>query len=95
MTALLTRADDPPSAPTSGRPLAVDGLVAAAAAASAGLLLIGVPVVIGWATALYSGAAVDDALQVALQVWLNAHHTGLAVPTGHVGMAPLGLTLLA
>ncbi len=95
MTALLTRADDPPSAPTSGRPIALDGLVAAAAAASAGLLLIGVPVVIGWATALHSGAAVDDALQVALQVWLNAHHTGLAVPTGHVGMAPLGLTLLA
>jgi len=95
MTALLTRADDPPSAPTSGRPLAVDGLVAAAAAASAGLLLIGVPVVIGWATALHSGAAVDDALRVALQVWVNAHHAGLAVPTGHVGMAPLGLTLLA
>ncbi len=94
MTVLLTRPDEPPGAPTSGRSLAVNGLVAAAAAASAGLLLIGVPVVVAWATALHSGAAVDDALRVALQVWLNAHHTGLAVPTGHVGMAPLGLTLL-
>jgi len=68
--------------------------VAAVQAATASLVVILVPVVLGWATASYSRAPWGQVLQVGVAAWLLAHHCGIVIPNGHVGLAPLGLTLI-
>ncbi len=46
-----------------------------------------------WVTATRHGNAVRPALATALQAWLLANHTGLAIAGGSVGIVPLGLTV--
>lgn len=77
-----------------GRSQLVAGALAAAQAATASLVVILVPVVLAWATASYSRAPWGQALQVGVAAWLLAHHAGIAVPGGHLGLVPLGLTLV-
>lgn len=67
------------------------GALAAAQAGIASLVVVLVPVVLTWATAAYSSAPWEQAVRAGTAVWLLAHHTGLAVPGGHVGLVPLGL----
>ena len=50
--------------------------------------------VLAWATASYSRAPWGQALQVGVAAWLLAHHGGIVIPGGHVGLVPLGLTLI-
>jgi hypothetical protein len=46
-----------------------------------------------WVTATRHGNAVRPALATALQAWLLANHTGLAIAGGSMGIVPLGLTV--
>lgn len=80
--------------PGPGRSQLAAGALAAAQAATASLVVILVPVVLAWATASYSRAPWGQALQVGVAAWLLAHHCGIVIPGGHVGLAPLGLTLI-
>jgi hypothetical protein len=57
-------------------------------------VVILVPVVLAWATASYSRAPWGEALQVGIAAWLLAHHSGIVIPGGHLGLTPLGLTLI-
>jgi hypothetical protein len=66
------------------------GALAAGQAAAASLVVILVPVVLAWATASYSQAPWGQALQVGVGLWLLAHHAGIVIPGGHVGLVPLG-----
>lgn len=81
-------------APPSRRP-AVDVLVPGAAAAAwalaAGLVLLGLPVLLAWATDSRSGAGAAEALRAVGQLWLVGHGVGLSVPSGPVHLTPLGL----
>ena len=46
-----------------------------------------------WVTATRHGNAVRPALATAVQAWLLANHTGLAIAGGSMGVVPLGLTV--
>lgn len=102
MTDLLSRTGAPADLPDgradttqpteSRRPLAATAAAAGLLAAAAGLLGVTVLVLLGWATAAHSAASASATLRTAGQIWLAAHHTGLALPRGHFGLAPLGLT---
>jgi hypothetical protein len=80
-----------PVGPQSPPPSAVlAGGEAAVRAGAGGLLVFLVPVIAVWA-ADPSGANWGNAVRVALNVWLVAHGTGIAIPGGHIGLTPLGL----
>ena len=83
----------PPAGPPA-RPLTALGMTAALQSAGLGALAVMVTVLVGWATAADSDASATAAVTGALQAWLVAHHTGVTVPGGSFGLAPLGLTLL-
>jgi hypothetical protein len=70
------------------------GLVAATWAAGAGLVTLGIPVLLAWATDSRSGSGAASATRAIGQLWLLAHGTSMSVPGGVVGVTPLGLTLL-
>jgi hypothetical protein len=70
------------------------GLVAAGWAAGAGLVTLGVPVLLVWATDSRSGSGAAAATRSVGQLWLLAHGAALTVPGGPVGLTPLGLALL-
>jgi uncharacterized protein DUF6350 len=72
----------------------VAGLLAAAQAAAASLVVVLVPTVLAWATASYSRAPWGQAVRFGVDAWLLAHHTGIAIPGGHVGLTPLGVMLV-
>jgi Family of unknown function (DUF6350) len=72
----------------------VAGALVALQAAAASLAVILVPVVLAWATASYSRAPWGQAVQVGVTAWLLAHHGGIVVPGGHVGLMPIGLMLI-
>src|SRR3954447_13532211 len=80
--------------PGAGRAQLVAGALAAVQAATASLVVFLVPVVLAWATASYSRAPWSQALQVGVAAWLLAHHSGIVIPGGHVGLTPLGMTLI-
>lgn len=102
MTDLLSRTGAPADRPDgradstqpteSRRPRVAIAAAAGLLAAAAGLLGVTVLVLLGWATAAHSASSASAALRTAGQIWLAAHHTGLALPHGHFGLAPLGLT---
>jgi len=69
-------------------------MTAALQSAGLGVLAVMVTVLVGWATAADSDASATAAVTGALQVWLVAHHTRVAVPGGSFALVPLGLTLL-
>lgn len=70
------------------------GLAAAAWAAGAGLVSLGVPVLLAWATDSRSGASATEATRAVGQLWLLAHGASLTLADGTVGLTPLGLVLL-
>jgi hypothetical protein len=86
--------------PSAGRRPAVErsplgpGLVAAGWAVGAGLVTLGIPVLLAWATDSRSGSGAAAATRAIGQLWLLAHGASMAVPGGDVGLTPLGLTLL-
>lgn len=75
--------------PTAAAPAA--GVVAAVSAAALGLLTITVVVLVGWAAATHTSVGAGDAVRTAVQTWLLAHHGGLALRAGYLGLVPLGL----
>lgn len=81
-----------PSAPAR-HPL-VAGSLAALWAAAAGLGLVGLPVLLAWATDARAGAGAAEALRTVGQVWLVAHGAPLDVSSGELGLTPLGLLAL-
>lgn len=72
----------------------VAGSLAALWAAAAGLAVIGLPVLLAWATDARAGAGAADALRTVGQVWLVTHGTSLDVPGGVLALTPLGLLAL-
>jgi Family of unknown function (DUF6350) len=80
-----------PGRPSSSASPVGAGLLAAAQAAAASLVVILVPTVLAWATASYSRAPWGQALRFGVDTWLLAHHATIAIPGGHVGLTPLGL----
>jgi hypothetical protein len=70
------------------------GLLAAGWATGAGLVSLGIPVLLVWATDSRSGSGAAAATRAIGQLWLLAHGTSMTVPGGVVGVTPLGLTLL-
>lgn len=70
------------------------GLPAALWATTAGLVLVAVPILLGWLADSRGGAGAAEALATVGQVWLLAHGAALATPSGPVDLVPLGLTLL-
>lgn len=88
----LRRPSRPAATPAPG-PLG-PGVLAAAWAAGAGLVALGIPLLLAWATDSRSGSGAAAATRSVGQLWLLAHGTSLSVPGGQVGLTPLGLTLL-
>lgn len=70
------------------------GVVAAAWAAGAGLVALGIPLLLVWATDSRSGSGAGAATRAVGQLWLLGHGTAMRVPGGTVGLMPLGLALL-
>jgi hypothetical protein len=97
MTSLLDR-----PAPGAGAPDPLDpaltpvpaGMLAAAQSAGASLVAIGAPVVFAWAVTSGDRASWTATTRLAVNAWLLAHHAGIAIPGGHLGIVPLGLLLV-
>jgi hypothetical protein len=70
------------------------GMVAAAWAIGAGLVTLGIPVLLAWATDSRSGSGAAAATRSIGQLWLLAHGASMKVPGGTIGMTPLGLVVL-
>ena len=68
------------------------GAAAAAWALGAGLVLLGLPVLLAWATDGRSGSGAGAATRTVGQLWLVAHGVGLSLPSGTVHLTPWGLT---
>jgi hypothetical protein len=86
-----------PSAPfpaQARRPLppALVGIGIAVWTALLGLACLVCFTLAAWVTADHHEDAVRPALATAVQAWLLAHHTGLAISGGSLGIVPLGLT---
>jgi len=67
---------------------------AAVRAAAGSLVPVLVPVVLGWVLGAGGQATWIQAVRFAVGVWLLAHHAGLTVTGGHVGLVPMGLAAL-
>jgi len=83
--------------PQPGRQLVAAGAVAAVSAAALGMATLTTVTLIGWIAAPHVaglGAGLPGVFRAAVQVWLVAHHAGFGLPTGRVGMLPLGLVVL-
>ena len=94
MTETLARPAAAPAVEPAGRPPIVAGALAALVAVAAGLLLVVLVVVGGWAADGRSAGGVGTAVRAGARVWLVAHGTALDLPTGRYALAPLGLTVL-
>ncbi len=98
MTSTVERSRLTRPAPPS-RPPAPDvlfpGASSAAWALGAGLALVGLPILLAWATDSRSGSGATAALQTVGQLWLVAHGVGLTLASGPVHLTPLGLTAVA
>lgn len=70
------------------------GTAVALEAAGTGLVVVALAVLVAWATDSRSSASTGEALRVAAQGWLLAHHVPLEVEGGRVGFVPGGLALL-
>jgi hypothetical protein len=77
-----------------GRSPRAAGLVAALRAAVLGLLVVGLPVLLVWASDSRSGVGVVDALRSGGRIWLLAHGASLELADGRVALTPVGLLLL-
>jgi len=74
--------------------LPVAALAAAVLAAGLGLVVIGVPVLLGWAVAAHGTSTVAQALQAGGIGWLVAHRAPVGIAGGVIGVLPLGLLAL-
>ncbi len=102
---LLTR-DRPPtgrsgtsSTPAVGertplRSPALLGVLAAAQAVLAGLVFSVVPTLLVWMTSTRVEALWSETVRVGADVWLLAHGTPVALPSGSFSLVPLGFTLV-
>lgn len=70
------------------------GALAAAWALGAGLVAVAVPVLLVWAADRRSGAGTAEASRTAGLLWLLAHGSTFKLPSGAIGLVPLGLTAL-
>jgi hypothetical protein len=93
MADTLTR-PAPPVAEGSARPrpVAIVGVGVALWTALLGVACLISLTLAAWVTAARHNDAVRPAVATALQAWLLAHHVGLAIAGGTVGIVPLGLT---
>jgi hypothetical protein len=93
MADTLTR-PAPPAAQGSARPrpVAIVGIGVALWTALLGVACLISLTLAAWVTAARHDDAVRPAVATALQAWLLAHHVGLAIAGGTVGIVPLGLT---
>lgn len=82
------------TARTAVRSPLAPGLLAAGWAGGAGLVALGMPVLLAWATDSRSGSGAAAATRAIGQLWLLAHGASLTLPGGSVGLTPLGLALL-
>jgi hypothetical protein len=69
-------------------------LLAALQAAAASLVVILVPVVGTWISSADGTAAWTDVVRLALDLWVLAQHGGIVVSSGHIGLVPLGLSVV-
>ncbi|MGW0802001.1 cell division protein PerM [Nonomuraea sp. NPDC002799] len=78
------------------RPLPVSGMLAAACTLGVGLAALTTLTLVGWIAAPRGtlGAGLPGVFRTAAQLWLAAHHAGFAIPSGRVGLLPLGLMIL-
>jgi hypothetical protein len=88
------RASAPRDGASTARHPLVAGSLAALWAAAAGLALVGLPVLLAWATDARAGAGAADAVRTVAHIWLVAHGTSLDVPGGVLALTPLGLLAL-
>ncbi len=88
MTDVAVRAAAP------SRSLLLTSTLAALWAAGLGLAAAVVVVVAAWAADPHSGAPAAEAVRVGAALWLLAHHGGLQVSGGWLGLVPLGLMAL-
>ncbi|MGW7684223.1 cell division protein PerM [Kribbella sp. NPDC054772] len=84
------------TAPTSEiaaqtKPLVVSAVISAGACLLTGLLTCAAVAVIGWLAATFGGAS--GAVRAGAAAWLVAHKASVTLGTGHISVAPLGLTL--
>ncbi|HLZ38953.1 MAG TPA: DUF6350 family protein [Mycobacteriales bacterium] len=78
----------------ANRPLAVAASGAAVRAGATALTVSVIAVLLVWTTGAHSGASVIDPVRAGAWVWLYAHFGGLALPSGPLGLLPLGFTAL-
>lgn len=89
----LTRpAPQLPPAPNRPRPVALVGIAVALWTALLGIACLVCLTLAAWVTAAHHGDAMRPAVATAIQAWLLAHHAGLAISGGTLGIVPLGLT---
>lgn len=72
----------------------VVALLAALQAAVASLVVVLAPVVATWIATAHGSATWSGVVRLGVAVWVLAQHGGLVVPGGHVGIVPLGLSLV-
>jgi len=82
--------------PARRTPPSIAGAAASSAvqAAAASLVAVMVPVVLAWLFAPGPQTDWSQAARVGGAVWLLIQHGGIAVPGGHVGLVPLGATVV-
>ncbi len=84
-----------PTGPRGGRPLVVNGALAACAVTVTGLVILIPLTLAGWIAAPHAGLGLPGVLRTATGLWLAAHHVGFALlGAGQIGMLPLGLVLI-
>jgi hypothetical protein len=76
------------------RPVGAAAAAAAVWAAVVGLAVAELVVLVVWATAGGGAGGAAGAVRSAAQAWLLAHHTGIHLAGGHLGLLPLGLVAL-
>jgi hypothetical protein len=84
----LARPIPPPGAPPS--PVGA-ACLAAGRAAVTGATPVLVPVAVAWILGAGGEATWTQTVRFSACLWLLAHHTGLTVSGGHVGLTPIGL----
>lgn len=89
-----TKASSAAAGPQHSPAVVVYAAMVALQAAAASLVVVMVPVVVTWATAAYSQAPWTDVVRFGIGTWLLAHHAGIVIPGGHVGLVPLGLLIV-
>jgi len=94
VTSTLARPTAVPAGRPDRRSLALAGLRAAGWAAAAGLLAVGLPVLVVWGTDARGTAGIGAALRAAGQVFVVANGGSLDLPQGRLGLVPLGLVAL-